>query len=218
MADQQRTPQGELQRGAQGQGGQGQQGRSQQSPGFARQQGLARRDPFFDVFDQPFGLLRRFTNDLDRLFGVPAFGEQGLSSAGTWQPNVDVFRHEHELIVRADVPGMNKDDISVEITDDAVILQGEQRQEHEERRGDIYVQERRYGSFYRVIPLPEDVESNQARANFKNGTLEIVLPLSERARAKQPRRIEIAEGETQGTKEQREQPAAARAAGAAANR
>jgi HSP20 family protein len=172
--------------------------------------GMSRYDPF-DFMDQPFGLLRRFTDDLDRLFGSP-FGLTETSGRGRgWQPSLDVFRRDNDLVVRADLPGLTKDDVNVEITDEAIVIEGERQEEREEKeRSDIYVRERRYGRFLRTIPLPEDVDVQRARANFRNGTLEVVVPLTERARAKRSRRIEIGEGETQ--------PAAARAAGAGGTR
>jgi len=78
-------------------------------------------------------------------------------------------------VLRADLPGMNKDDVKVEITDEAIILDGERKYEHEENEGGVYRSERSYGHFYREIPLPEGVKTENATANFKNGVLEITV-------------------------------------------
>ena len=94
------------------------------------------------------------------------------------------------MIVRAELPGLNKDDVKVEVTDDGLIIRGERKQEHEEKGEGFYRSERSYGQFYRLIPLPEDVNTDQVRADFSNGVLEITVPVPER----QQRRREISIG------------------------
>ena len=84
--------------------------------------------------------------------------------------------------------------MNVEFEDGQLVISGERRQEHEERRGGVYRSERSYGTFYRSIPLPDGVNPEQAKAAFKNGVLEITMPAPERPRAK---RIEIQEGRQQ---------------------
>jgi HSP20 family protein len=85
---------------------------------------------------------------------------------------VDVLEREGQFIVRADLPGMSKEDVKVEITDDLLTIQGERK---EERKGYSY-RECRYGSFYRAIPLPEGVDAGKATADFHKGVLEVVMP------------------------------------------
>ena len=94
--------------------------------------------------------------------------------------------------VRADLPGLSKDDINVDITDDAIRIRGERQQEREENKEGYYRSERSYGSFYREVPLPNGVKREEANATFRNGVLEITMP----APARQPssQRIEISEG------------------------
>jgi HSP20 family protein len=129
----------------------------------------------------PFGVMRRFAEEMERVFDNLGLGG-GLSMRGSgltpraWAPPVEVFQRGDRLVVRADLPGLKKDDIHVEIEDDAVTIHGERRQEHEEHREGFYRSERSYGSFIRTIPLPERVEADKAEANFRNGVLEITIP------------------------------------------
>jgi HSP20 family protein len=161
-----------------------------------RQRGsLSRRDPFDTLGFGPFALMRRMQEDMDRLFGNFGFGRFGSpfgSEIGEWSPAVDVFQRGDEFVVRADVPGLSRDDISVEIGDDALTIRGERKYDREEEREGVFRSERGYGSFYRVVPLPEGVVADSAKANFKNGVLEVVMqaPPHEVRRGRQ---IEIGE-------------------------
>jgi HSP20 family protein len=143
-------------------------------------------------------MMRRFADEMDRMFedfGFPSMERWGRSSGlDRFSPQVDIFERDGKLVVRADLPGMTKDDISVELTEGAVIIQGERKYEHEENQEGIYRSERSYGRFYREIPLPEGVNSENATANFNNGVLEVTLDASQMARNR--RRIEI---RTEGT-------------------
>jgi HSP20 family protein len=111
-------------------------------------------------------------------------------------------------VVRADLPGMSKDDINVEITDDALVIRGERRSEREENEEGYYRSERSYGSFYRRIPLPEGVSAENANATFRNGMLEITMLAPQRAE-QQRRQLEIREG----TEDEQQSRAKQRAAG-----
>lgn len=108
-----------------------------------QQKGLTRREPFMPSFStgSPFAFMRRFSEEMDRLFEDFGMGRGWLPSrfwrdreAGQalWSPEIEVFERDNHLIVRADLPGLTKDDIKVECTDDALTIQGERRQEHEE--------------------------------------------------------------------------------------
>jgi HSP20 family protein len=108
-----------------------------------------------------------------------------------WAPEVEVLQKNNELTIRADLPGLKRDEVSVEVTDNAVTIQGERKREHEvEREGD-YRTERSYGSFYRVIPLLEGAISDQAKASFRDGVLDITMPAPPTSKG---RRLEITEG------------------------
>jgi HSP20 family protein len=142
---------------------------------------LARRDAF--PFASPFALLHRFfSDDLMNLFDDLG-SRRGRSAAamraqtpGAWMPSIDVMQRNNELVVRADLPGMNPDDVDVEIGDKAITISGERKQENVEESGSVYRFERTYGTFYREIPLPEGAIVNQAKAAFKDGVLEITVP------------------------------------------
>ena len=120
--------------------------------------------------------------------GDAAKGERGRSA---WVPAVDVVERDGQLVIRADVPGLNKDQILVEVQDGNLVISGERKEEHEERQSGVYRVERSYGSFYRVVPLPEGVNPEQAKASLANGVLEITMPAPQQP---QPRRLEIKEG------------------------
>jgi len=207
------TRQGEQQQqsaqAAGGQSGQQQTGMAQGGQAGGQQRGMTRRGTsgLAPWSSSPFSFMRRFSEEMDRLFedfgfGPSLFGptlsgfESGLQSRGgfaeaLWSPQIEAFQRGDELVVRADLPGLTKDDVKIEIHDDQLIIRGERRQEHEEgRRGEgQYRSERRYGSFYRSIPLPEGVNADNAKAAFRNGVLEITIPAPQPQA--QGRRIEI---------------------------
>jgi HSP20 family protein len=131
----------------------------------------------------PFTALQRFADDVDRMFEGFGMG-RGLSpwranerGGPLWAPAIDVVQKDDQLVIKADVPGMKKDDLSIEVTDDAITIQGERKSDREEERGGVYRRERRYGSFCRVIPLPEGAITEQAKASFRDGVLELTVPV-----------------------------------------
>jgi HSP20 family protein len=136
-------------------------------------------------------------DEMDRMFDDFGLGRRWASplwretSAAAWAPDIDVVQKNNELTIRADLPGLKKDEVSVEVTDDAVTIQGERKREHEEEREGFYRSERSYGSFSRVIPLPEGAITDQAKADFHDGVLEIKMPAPP---ASKGRRLEISEG------------------------
>jgi HSP20 family protein len=146
----------------------------------------------------PFRALQRMSEAMDRMFDdfsvgrswrSPLWSESGGSA---WGPDVDVFTRNNEVTVRADLPGMRREDVNVEVTDDAVIIQGERKFDKDEERDGVYRSERSYGSFYRAVPLPEGAMTDQAKANFKDGVLEVTMPCPP---APKGRKLEITEGE-----------------------
>jgi HSP20 family protein len=157
----------------------------------------ARYDPLGGWGANPFRSLQRFADEMDRMFDDVGLGRRWRGSPGwqgttsfAWAPQVDVFQKDNELTIRADLPGLKKDDVSVDLSDDAVTITGDRRRESEEEREGYYRSERSYGSFYRVVPLPEGAITEQAKAHFRDGVLEITMPVPPTARA---RRLEITE-------------------------
>jgi HSP20 family protein len=140
----------------------------------------------------PFALVRRMMEDMDRLFfggfgdltGPSGFeGElyrrapEALATTRIWSPQVEVMEKDGELLVRADLPGLNEDDVQVELGDDGLTISGERRSEREEERQGVYHSERNYGSFQRRIALPRGVDPNTCDAKFENGVLEVKMKL-----------------------------------------
>jgi HSP20 family protein len=160
-----------------------------------------RRDPF-DLFGAgPFSMMRRLQDDFDRLFGRSLFGGSFGSSFGEreiadWTPAIEAFQRGSDFIVRAEVPGLSREDLSVEVSEDVLTIRGERKDDHEEERDGIFRSERSYGSFYRAIPLPEGTVSDSAKANFKDGVLEIVIQAPSQE-VRRGRRIEIGESASQ---------------------
>jgi HSP20 family protein len=135
-----------------------------------------------------FALMRRFAEEMDRLFGGLPFGPLSMlprfevpwegreAGEAAWLPSVEIAERGGKLVIRADVPGLTKDDVKVEVRDDILSIEGERRQEREDKRKGVYRSARTYGRFYREIPLPEGVDPEQAKASFKNGVLEVTMP------------------------------------------
>lgn len=91
-------------------------------------------------------------------------------------PSIDVSENEKEVQINAELPGMTDKDIEVHLQNNTLVLKGEKKQEQEKKEKDYHHIERRYGSFYRSIPMPEEVETEKIEANFKNGVLNIRIP------------------------------------------
>ena len=107
-------------------------------------------------------------------------------------PTIEASEHAGKFEVLAELPGLKQDDIKVEVTEGGLVIQGERKREHEERREGFLRSERSYGQFYRLIPLPEGANVDQARAEFRNGELRITLPVPQRQL--QSREIPISAG------------------------
>lgn len=152
----------------------------------------------------PFRFMKRFAEDMERLFeDFQGFRFGSLLGRGffpftkefehvDWVPKIEVLERNGELSVRADLPGLKKEEVKVELTDEALTISGERKEEKEEKREGYYRSERSYGSFYRYIPLPPGAKTDTAKAAFHDGVLEVKMqvPKSE-ARS---RRLEITEG------------------------
>ena len=150
----------------------------------------------------PFAWMRQMQDQLDRAF-TGLWGGSGSNSSWTpdtvfgrsdWSPALDVFQRGNELVIRADMPGLSKDDITVDIADDQLTIRGDRRYDHEEERDGVFRSERSYGSFCRVVPLPQGAIADSAKATFNNGVLEIVVQAPS-FDVRRGRRVEIKEEE-----------------------
>jgi HSP20 family protein len=151
----------------------------------------ARRGYWDPLYFSPFSMIRRLSEEMDRALsstfglGHTTTGEQ----AGTWLPAIDVRERNGNLEITAELPGMTKDDVQVESTEEGIRIQGEKKQEQTTEEGGVHRTERSYGRFYRLIPLPDGANVEKANAEFKNGVLSIRVPIDETKR--KTRRLQI---------------------------
>ena len=145
-----------------------------------------------------FALLRQMTSELDRAFEDwpsfrwPSFAALEAPQAVAWSPKIDVFEKDNRLVTRVDLPGMKKEDVTVEVTDGHLALSGFRKRETEEKKENFYRNEREYGSFYRLVPMPEGVKLEDVKANFANGVLEVSVPMPAKVETK-VRKVQIEE-------------------------
>lgn len=135
----------------------------------------------------PFRDFDRMRQDMDRLWG--SFFERGISGRRgemyDWLPSLDVAETKNEIVVKAEVPGMESKDIDISLSDGVLTIKGEKKQEKEEKEEDYHLIERSYGSFTRSVQLPTKVRSDKIQASYKNGVLTITLPKSEEIKKKE---------------------------------
>jgi len=130
-------------------------------------------------FDRGFGSLLRDTAR-----------DEDWSPSSLWTPQIDVQQRNDSIVVRADLPGLRREDVQIEVDDDALVIFGQRREERDEdAEGQGYrVVERSYGNFYRTIPLPQGTKPDDIKAEMRDGVLKVTLPLPENARR---RKIQI---------------------------
>jgi HSP20 family protein len=142
---------------------------------------------------KPIAEMARWERDMERMLGnfftgrLPSFFEDRFtpgSSLGMREPSLDLYEEKDQIVVKAELPGMTKDDIQVSIADNLLMIRGEKKKEEEDKGKDYYHSERVYGYFSRSVALPTEVNPEKIQALFKNGVLEIRLPKSEEAKKK----------------------------------
>jgi HSP20 family protein len=144
----------------------------------------------------PFDLLHNLSREMDRMFGEFGlrrrwpFMPLSQPEDAVWSPEIEVTEDKGKLQVRLDLPGLKKEDVKVDVTDDALVVQGERRQEQERKDKGFYRSERSYGRFFRSIALPEGAKPETAKASFTDGVLEVVMDTNAPP-APVTRRIEI---------------------------
>jgi HSP20 family protein len=134
-----------------------------------KETGMATRDPFAV---------------LDALWPSLRWPSLELAEARAWSPTIEVFEKDNRLVTKVDLPGLEKEDVKVEVTDGHLSISGERKREVEEKKKNVYRSEREYGSFYRAVPLPEGVKLEDVKATFADGVLEVSVPLPTRSEAK----------------------------------
>ena len=137
---------------------------------------------------RPLQQMLSMQDEMNRM--MDSFFRSGVPTApvDAWYPACDVRETETDFIVRAELPGVGKDDIKINVINNTLVVRGEKKQETEEKKGSWHHVERTYGAFERTFALPTAVAADKIKARFKDGVLEISLPKAEEAR---PRPIQI---------------------------
>ena len=134
----------------------------------------------------PFRDFERMRRDMDRLWD--SFFERGVRRTdddGSWLPSLDIAETKNDIVVKAEVPGMDPKDIDISLSDGLLTIKGEKKQEKEEKEENYHFIERSYGAFCRSVRLPKEVQSDKISASYKNGVLKVALPKSEEAKKKE---------------------------------
>jgi HSP20 family protein len=139
--------------------------------------------------NDPLDTLMRFQDDLSRVIGPRAAQPREHVSARVWSPAVDVYEDADAIVIKTDLPGVDQNEIDIEMNNDTLTIRGERKFDDEERR-DKYVRvERQYGAFQRTFTIGVAVEPDKIRAVYRNGTLELTLP---KAEITKPRKVQVA--------------------------
>jgi HSP20 family protein len=145
----------------------------------------------------PIGDLDSLQTDMNRLFD--RFFDAKPANSGSsrrWIPPMDLLETDSELVLRADLPGIDEDDVEIEVKDGVLVVSGERAAEHEEKGEGFHRVERAFGRFSRSLTLPQGVDAGKVAATFSNGVLEVRVPKPEETK---PTRVEIGGGTVNGT-------------------
>jgi HSP20 family protein len=135
---------------------------------------------------EPLRDLLASQREFDRLFREafgPAFGE-GEVSTRTWAPPVDIYENGDSLVLKAELPGINPDDVEIRVEGNTLYLKGERKFEKEVKEQNYHRVERSYGTFTRTFSLPNSIESDKVTANYQDGVLTLIMPKKEEAKPK----------------------------------
>src|ERR671923_1677411 len=143
---------------------------------------ITRYDPFRDVRNLQEEVNRLFTGNLGR-----TFDDEGIAR-GAWSPSVDIFENKDQIVLEAELPGMNREDFDLSIENNVITLRGERKFEKTDETDNYHRVERSYGAFTRSFTLPQTVSGEGATAEYNNGVLRVTLPKREETKA---RRIQI---------------------------
>jgi HSP20 family molecular chaperone IbpA/carbon monoxide dehydrogenase subunit G len=136
---------------------------------------------FMQVWEEPLHVMRRMSEEMDhmvdRFLSRSNFPKPNAASAATWTPAVEVAQTGDKLVISAELPGVAREDVHVEVKNDRITIEGERRQQRGNATQQMHRSERSYGHFYRVISLPEGAEPEAASAAMHDGVLEITVPV-----------------------------------------
>jgi HSP20 family protein len=139
---------------------------------------------------EPVRELNTIQNEMNRLFNTffEAPAGNGASTGRRWLPAMDLVESGDEFVLRADLPGLNEDEVNIEVEDNVLTISGERKTEREERTEGYHRVERASGSFSRSLTLPEGVDPESVKASFDRGVLEVRIPKPEQ---RKPRKVQI---------------------------
>jgi HSP20 family protein len=149
---------------------------------------VVRWDPFRELA-QLQDRLNRVCTDAYGRSASPNVGDEGLMASGSWVPPVDIYENgKHEVVLKAELPDMSRDDLELTVDNGTLVIKGEKKFSSEMKEDQFHRIERRYGTFSRSFSLPQTVDGSKVSAEYNNGVLTVRLPLREEAR---PRQIKV---------------------------
>ncbi len=135
---------------------------------------------------RPLGEIDSFRREMDRMFDNFFGRETEVSESSlTWYPSVDIKETKDDFVLTAEVPGMSKDDIKINISENTLTIKGEKKEEKKEEDHNFHRVERRYGAFQRSFTLPNQIQGNKVKASYKDGILTIAMPKKEEVKPKE---------------------------------
>ena len=148
----------------------------------------------------PVRELDSFQSDMNRLFDGFFHSRGNAGAHRRWIPAMDLVETDEHLVLRADLPGMDEDDVEVEVKDGVLTVSGERKAEHEEKQEGFYRVERAFGSFTRSLSLPQGVDAGAVSASFDRGVLEVRVP---KPAERKPTKVQIGAGTVDSTGEEK---------------
>lgn len=136
---------------------------------------------------QPYGAVANLQNSINKLFN-DAFSRTNVDedfALSAWKPVVDIFDKDDAIVIHAELPGVKKEDVAIEVKDNVMTLRGERSESKEIKEEKYYRKERTFGSFHRAFSLPSAINPDTIKATFKDGVLEIEIPKPEEQKPKQ---------------------------------
>ncbi len=133
----------------------------------------------------PWRRLRSLEDEMDSLFGRVMGKEPQAAEEGMWAPLVDVKETKTDVVVKAEIPEINAEDVDITVEKDILTIRGERKFEDEKKEQDYHYVERSYGSFVRSLRLPKEVDETKTKATYKDGVLTITMPKKKEEKAKQ---------------------------------
>ena len=142
---------------------------------------IVRWEPFRDLVS----IQDRMNRIFDEAFRVRTGGEEDWALGGNWAPAVDIYEHEGNIVLKAELPGIDPKDVDVRVENNVLTLHGERKVDSEVKREQYHRVERAYGSFTRSFTLPNVVDTEKIKAEYSDGVLRVTLPQREEAKPKQ---------------------------------